>query len=79
MDAIVPVPPSATRQRQPVLQICEGLSAVLGLEVRAVVTKRPSLKAIEDVFDFAERSKGPRRGARGPRRRASREDGAPRR
>ncbi len=57
LEAVVPVPPSKQRVRQPVLQLAQGLSAALGLSLRDVVIRRSSPKQLKDVHDFDERTR----------------------
>lgn len=57
VKAIVPVPPSRPRTSQPVLNIAQGIGALLGIPVHDVVLKAPTAKELKDVFDYHERLK----------------------
>ncbi len=56
LQAIVPVPPSKPRARQPVLLLAQGVGAVLGLPVLSSAAKKAkTAPPIKDISDYEAR------------------------
>jgi competence protein ComFC len=52
---IVPVPPTAMRRVQPVIQVADGLGARLQVQVKKIEKSSQNHEQLKNVYDFDER------------------------